>query len=374
MSIPNAQIPETTIHTLPPIFKVDSKGKIRVHQMYSEGDTFYQSAGIFGGKQVVHKKVCKGKNIGKSNEVKPEDQAIKEMKAKRVSKLKEGYFETIAEAEGTQVLMPMLAKVYEKEAHKINWGTDEVHVQPKYDGIRCISQPGKPNSLVSRKNRPIDTCAHIAQAIRAIDFPYPLDGELYVEGLSFQEVTRLVKKYRPGKTGQVQYFIYDIVAPELTFRERSQMIRNLFNDPKVLDRKCLVRVPTHEITAEFQIAKINTHYLRKGYEGTMVRWGDEGYKINGRSSHLLKNKEFIDITVTIKDVMPMEVYEDQGRFLVELDNGITCKPNPKCSFEKRKYILQNPHEFIGTKIELRFFEYMESGVPRFPVALVHFNE
>lgn len=60
-----------------------------------------------------------GKNIGKLNETSPEEQAILEANAKIVKKLDEGYFKSIEEANNGDVILPMLAKDFKIEEHKV---------------------------------------------------------------------------------------------------------------------------------------------------------------------------------------------------------------------------------------------------------------
>ena len=101
----------------------------------------------------------------------------------------------------------------------------------------------------------------------------------------------------------------------------------------------------------------------------MVRWGDVGYKVNGRSENLLKYKDFLDISLPIKDIEPassrpswgVPVFHWPGALNDELRSGL------KYSHKEREEFLKNKDQYIGKTAELRFFEYSETGVPRFPV-------
>jgi ATP-dependent DNA ligase len=119
------------------LYKKDTKGKIRILELSTEGSLFIQTSGIIDGKLVRHEKECKPKNVGKSNSTSAVEQAIAECNAKYEIKLSEGYFSSREEAEKEEVLMPMLAKVYEDHSSKINWDGD-VFIQPKLDGMRCL--------------------------------------------------------------------------------------------------------------------------------------------------------------------------------------------------------------------------------------------
>ena len=138
------------------IYKLDSKGKVRYLKLYTEGSFVVQESGLLDSPNaVVNKSECVAKNIGKVNETTPEQQAILEMESKWIAKLKEGYFETVEEAVGQEVVLPMLAKEFSKEEHKISY---PVYIQPKLDGMRCLSINKR---LISRKNKPIYTMKHV---------------------------------------------------------------------------------------------------------------------------------------------------------------------------------------------------------------------
>ena len=109
--------------------------------------------------------------------------------------------------------------------------------------------------------------------------------------------------------------------------------------------------------------------ISEGYEGTIVRHSDEGYKLNGRSSSLLKLKDFTDLALVLKDVIPSEkrpthgkpIFEWKGATNDEIGAGISL------SHEEAEDLLANKAKHIGKTCELRFFEYSDTGVPRHPV-------
>ena len=119
------------------LYKKDSKGKIRFVEIYSNENRVIQKHGIIDGKVVYNESECIGKNIGKSNETTPERQAELEAQSKLLKKLDEGYYKTIDEANNETVVLPMLAKDFKEEVHKVSY---PVYVQPKYDGMRCLKQ------------------------------------------------------------------------------------------------------------------------------------------------------------------------------------------------------------------------------------------
>lgn len=346
------------------LFKKDTKGKIRFLSIESIDDEIHQTSGIVGGKPSLRVSKCVAKNVGRSNETTASEQAELEAKAKHVKKLKEGYFESEDEAKNEFVILPMLAKVYEKEAHKIDWSS--AWVQPKLDGMRCLdTYKGK----ISRKNTPIDTMDHIVfdrpEKCSLVHGRYSdvvLDGELYAHGLSFQENMKLIKKLRP-ESSSVKYHVYDLVSHS-PFIARYNLLKELISDSSNIEL-----VPAYRVRSFEDVAKYHAQFLDEGYEGTMVRWGEEGYKVNGRSSNLLKLKTFHDIALVLKDVVPSKKRPTHGKPIFgwrgatnnELGAGISL------SHAEAEDLLANKDKHIGKVCELRFFEYSDTGVPRFPV-------
>ena len=350
------------------IYKKDSSGKIRYLQISNVDNTVVQESGVVGtDNPVVNVSVCEAKNVGKSNATTPQSQAYLEAQAKLTEKMRLGYFDTIEEAQekgGQDFLLPMLAKDFKKEVKKVKF---PCYVQPKLDGMRAL---GSEEGLISRTGKVIDTLSHLDLSNLAEDI---LDGELYVHGISFQENMKLIKKYRPGLTEQVKYHVYDLVL-DLPFSERYELLELLV---QTLDNPNIELVPT--ILAN-NIEEINDYHqwcLAAGYEGSIIRHSKEGYQVNKRSSQLLKYKDFLDETYEIVDVVPSESRPEQG--------VIVCSKNMeqagenvwvqrfncgmKFSHAEREEILTNKQDYIGKMAEIRFFEYTDGGLPRFPVCV-----
>ena len=351
------------------LYKKDSKNKLRILKIYTQHASLIQESGLADGKLTTSIKVCKGKNIGKSNETTPEYQAKSEMKSKITEKLKTDYFETEKEAMSTQVLLPMLAKNYEKEFQKIDWEKGEVYTQPKLDGMRCfaIVKNGKVD-LRSRENT--DILEQHGNSMKHLILPLSklpngiYDGELYAHEYTFQENMELIKKYRAGESENVKLHCYDFVSDD-TYRIRWETIEKAA-------KKCAVieLVETTRIFS-FNAMKVkHNHYISEGYEGTIIRHGTKGYELNHRSSNLLKFKDFMDIVGTIIDIIPMQNRPKQAVIVcTSKDASGQFKANLKFSHKVREEILRNKENYIGKHAEIRFFEYTDEGLPRFPVCV-----
>lgn len=343
------------------IYKKDSSGKIRYLHISHEGHFVVQESGVVGtNNPVINRSACEAKNIGKSNATTPEHQAMLEARSKLDEKRRLGYFYTIEEAQrlgGKDFLLPMLAKDFKKEVKKVTY---PCYVQPKLDGMRSLGS--EDDGFMSRTGKAIDTLGHIVLADLEDAI---LDGELYAHGISFQENMKLIKKYRAGETEQVKYHVYDMVM-DAPFEERRAILYNLLRN---LDNPNIEIVPTWIVNSKEEIVEFHQRFISQGYEGTMVRHSDEGYAVNKRSSQLLKYKDFIDEVYTVNEVWPSESRPEQGVIECVTSKGITFNCGMKFSHAEREDILRNKEEYIGLKAEIRFFEYTDGGLPRFPVCV-----
>ena len=218
-----------------------------------------------------------------------------------------------------------------------------------------------------------------------------MDGELYTHEFKddFEKIIKAVKKAAKSATAEdlefqkkVQYHVYD--APRISLPNDDGMLeesdpfslRSLaiakYLLPKVLGvNDGVVRwVATSEVETEEDLYEKHTEMLADGYEGTMVRNLDMPYK-GSRSSELLKMKEFMDDEFTI-----LSVNEGKGgleghaaTFTMAMPSGAEFKAKLKGSFDRLKWIWENPDEVIGKSCTVVYQGITnKEGVPRFPVA------
>lgn len=309
--------------------------------------------------------ISKGKNIGKANETTPYQQASSEAASKWQKQLDKCY--SIERGGASKSLSPMLAHSYEDYGHKITFPS---FVQPKLDGVRCVATKEKNCiSLKSRQGKEFVGLNHIRQELLAeMRNGETWDGELYNPSITFQKLISLVKKDQPESI-QVQYHIYDNIA-DSSFEER---ICRFVPEEGMLQfwgRYHLAAVTTLTVHSHEEIKSRQREFISLGYEGAIVRVADCKYKAGHRSQQLLKVKSWIDAEFTIIDVRP-DIHGTQGIFICKTDNGGVFDVRIKGEDCEREYILQNPKEFIGKPLTVKFFEWTtsESPVPRFPVGL-----
>lgn len=347
------------------LYKKDSKDKLRFWSIFRDGADIVQLSGIVGtDSPVEHRKTATPKNVGKANETTPEDQADLEIASAINKKLDKGYFKT-KEAADTKKIMPMLANTYEPK--NIVW-TGEPHIaQPKLDGMRNLAIISAHSDIImqSRTGKEVTTMGHIAELLSCVKENIILDGELYAHGLSFQENMKLIKKYRKDQSEQVAFHIYDMVSED-DYLTRCKKVKEVVDR---IDHPCIKIVESTICSSQKHLENAHQKYLHGGYEGTMVRINSFPYKMGARSAGLLKYKDFIDMTIPIKDIEPapqmpnwgVPVFEWIGALDDELRAGV------KMSHKDREDLLANKEDYIGKTAEVRFFEYSDTGVPRFPV-------
>ncbi len=357
------------------IYKKDNKNKIRFINFEVTGPMLIQSSGVIDTLcPIVQVKTCVGKNIGRSNETTPEQQALLEFNSRLKRKLDKEYFLTEEEAKTVTVILPMLAKKLEDEYSKIEWTNKDQHkyLQPKLDGMRCLVIN---DELISRDNKNImvtggGSMQHIVDELvelrKLISEEIAIDGELYCHGISFQENMKLIKKKRPNST-EIKFYVYDVIS-ETNYMNRYDFIKRIISN----DFKYITVCPTIRINSEEELNKYHDLFITRGFEGSILRVGSKGYEMK-RSSSLLKKKDFIDAAATITDIVPCEQRPTWGKPVCrvdvkdgDLEIGVTFDCNTKLSHADREYMLAHPEEFIGKTAEIRYFELTDKGKPRHP--------
>jgi DNA ligase-1 len=368
-----------TTTQLPTLYKKTSTGATQMWQIEVEDSTIVTTYGQVEGKlQVSRDVITEGKNIGRSNETSPAEQALSEAQSQWEKKLKnKGYVQTIeaavaGESDAAFVaggIVPMLAHSFDKQGHKITY---PAFTQPKLDGHRCIAMvTDGVVTLWTRSRKPITGVPHIVTALEAMDLPdgTVLDGELYNHDYRdrFEELTSFIKRPKP-KPGHevVQYHVYDMVT------DRSFSLRHV--DLLALQRALpeqspIVVVDTILVADEAGAMEAFNNYIEQGYEGSMLRNADSLY-VNKRSYDLQKVKSQLDDEWVVVDV-------ESGRgkmdglaiFVCALPSGRTFRVKMKGALaDLRKYV-DDPSLAVGRELTVQYQNFTADGVPRFPIGL-----
>jgi len=384
----------------PPIFGTDKNGKTRVWKASVFQNTGNKTAiaiiqhGTYAGKlQVDTREYTVGKNVGKKNETSPLEQCILETEKKRRDKMeKENYSESFpgrertASSEQQRKIFPMLANKYEpNSATKKKQGiVYPCFVQPKLDGLRCVvylDSDGKP-VYQSRTGGTFTVLQHLDASILRLfertEKGTVLDGELYTSQIPFEELAGIIKKKTLSESDRakiqaVEYHVYDVVIPNIEFKDRLTTLQNITlsspsSSSSSLSDNLVVFVPTFLVQTVAEFKEKFAEFVEQGYEGIMLRNSAGLYQENYRSNDLMKYKEFMESEYPIVSYREA-TGRDAGTVIWECatPNGRCFHVRPRGTVEMRRKWFNDGSKYVGKQLTVIYQELSELGVPRFPV-------
>jgi len=363
------------IEILPTLYSKASNGKIKrwlVSAILLEDGTaiLRKEHGYADGRQITSdKKIKTGKNIGRSNETTPFEQALSEAKSAFKKKTDIDSRETIEEAQNLKILLPMLAQNYKDHMDKV---TFPCYAQPKLNGVRCLGDVKTDVDFKSRKNKSYNsTLQHLVKPLKDMGSNWVADGEIFHPDMTFQEIIRRVKKYRKGQSEKLQFWIYDIIDENKPFTERLDDLMGFFLSTNHETRGNLVFVPTLQIDSHEELKRLHDEYVVNGYEGLIIRSKEGMYKLGKRSFDLLKYKEFFDQEFVIIGGQDGHG-TDEGcvTFICQNPkNGETFDVRPRGTVEMRREWFKDLDNIVGKRLTVRYQELSEGLQPIFPVGL-----
>lgn len=366
----------------PILYKKNTNGSIQQWQMEIQDNKFRTISGKLNGKLVTSEwTTCEGKNIGRSNETSPNQQAIKEVESEyKKKKEQKGYLEDLSNAEeNDRKFSPMLADKYKD---RIDYATEamksgNLYSQPKFDGIRCTINK---NGMWTRNGKPITSSPHIFKEFKNDFEVYPdliLDGELYNHEFkdNFNEIVSLVKKQKSKQSDfdetkkLVRFYCYDYVSKD-KFSDRMKTLKK-----KLLNKNYTIVVETFLIKDQSHMDELESEYLEEGYEGQMLRIDGFGYETK-RTKNLLKRKQFQDDEFKILDIVEGIGNRSgmAGYIRYKMKDGKTFESGIRGNFDYYKEIFKNKKKYIGGIGTVRYFNLTPDGVPRFPVTIVIYKK
>ena len=350
----------------PILYQLGSNGLIS-WRVWVEGAVIKSEHGLVDGAKVIHEKVAEPKNVGRSNETTPEQQAELEAQAMWVHKRARKYTEDPSGAKN-DVFLPMLAP-------NDKWPDTKKHIkypaylQPKLDGNRSAGRlEGEDVLLTSREGKPQDFLPHINAELKLLGLPDDviLDGELYCHGETLQTINSWVKKHRP-ESMRIKYHVYDLPVfngkTDLSLSDRIMNLEQLFEDQFAGKAQFLEMVPTHVVKNEDEVMVWFQHYRELGYEGVMVKNTAGKYKQKSRSKDVAKVKPFEDAEFKVIGFTNMDAYKDEVLWICETKEGRTFKVTPNGSREQRREWFRDGDQYVGKILTVTFMGYTEDGIP-----------
>jgi len=363
-----------TYHTTNKLEALTSKGlkKFWVGYAVSDGENCYTRSESWqlkaNGTESKHilsaPNISTTKNVGRSNEVQPREQAILEINASLEKKRDTGY---VFEGEPLDAGRPqaMTAHRFDDRKHKLKY---PLISQPKLDGTRMLFD-GEIGWSRNDKNYISECIAHLKCKLPS---GMILDGELMLDqnDFTFQESISAIKKFRPGTSDKLQYHVYDLIdmnRPDLPFYDRYNELTSFISHMALPFIKL---VECDFIAVESDIQAQHDKYVEVGYEGLMLRNVRGEYALGNRSVDLQKFKVFFDEEFTIIDAIEGDgKYAGCVTWIVETADKVEVKVTPKGTIEqKQKWWNQRTKEF-GKPLTVRHFGYTDDGSLRFPVGV-----
>lgn len=364
----------TTYKTL---YSRTSTGAIQVWFGEAEEDRYRTVSGQLEGiKTYAEWTTCEGKNIGKSNETRPEEQCVKELEALYTKKLAADYFESIEEIDKPRFISPMLAKSYENRKDEIDW-TKGVYISPKMDGLRAVITR---DGAKSRNGKLFTSFPHILRELEPLFKAFPkfaADGEIYTNKLKtdFNKIISLAKKSKPTEEDFIEseqwleYHIFDAPMMKGGYHERYTELKALF-EKYFKNNKWIKLCPHKLIKSELEVEENLQKYIEEGFEGLMVNLYDGDYEFK-RSPFILKYKLFQDFEAEIIDITEGRGNRSGmfGFATLKMDNGKTFDANARGTEAYYTGLLKNKSKYIGQKATVRYQNLTPDGIPRFPVII-----
>ncbi len=271
-------------------------------------------------------------------------------------------------------IKPMLA--YKVDAKPIDW-SENVFMQPKLDGVRCIIQTDDQGKVIaySRTGKPWLNINHILKDLKLFFDQQPdviLDGELYNHDLrdDFEQIISLVRTQKPSPYVRskskklVQFHCYDYANGSDSYKTRMNnlAVASFYS-------YCVKYVPT-SVVYHYNHAQLKHQaFLERGYEGSILRL-DKPYE-QKRSYSLQKFKDFHDAEATIIGYVKGKGKRTGtlGKFIMKDDEGIEfgCPPGKGFNYKDLTKILNNIDDYIGQRATFTYFERTKANSYRHPM-------
>ena len=369
-----------------------------------------------GAMQFEWERQIEPKNVGKSNETTPLEQALSRLRSRANIKKRKGYVELSDEEyvafmrtspNNQEVYLrnivpnvktdldghvkPMLANHYFRS--KKNW-TDPTgkvwkdrkyyylknpheekekgaimpkfpcYGQPKINGVRAtISMQEEEVIIKSRDGMRYDAVVHVKQwmldIFNRVEEDIVFDGELFIYGESLQTIQGSVKS-ADLNTSRVVYIIYDLAIENFTNKERWEALKQMNEQGLIFGSVELIR--TWVLKNDKQVQKFCDRFIKEGHEGIILRDMNATYNFGRRRNNMVKLKRTISEDFLITGVVPQPKTPNMALFVCK-HLGNTFKVTPTFNNEVKEEILNHPSLYIGKKLQCSFYEWTDDMKP-----------
>ena len=339
------------------LYRQDARGNMRQWSIHAHSDYALEiNSGLVNGEYVTKYHFIFENQSGRGID----EQMELEYNSRINAKLDQGYRYSKHEAADNrlnkvQLPRPMLAHEF-KNARPIFDANS--FVQRKYDGNRClVAKRNGEFFAYTRNGKEVKVIDHILDGLDCPDNTI-LDGELYAHGYTLQQIASWIKRKQPDSK-KLRYHIYDVVKP-IPFVGRLEFIKN--NVSVGHHAEFVQTIPCDSA----EMAKyLMREFIREGYEGAILRYGNCGYEDGKRSKSLLKLKEWSDAEFQVIGVEPSK---DGWGILVMLYQGKRFKATAPGTHAEKERVWRHKEDYIGRFVTIKYAGITEDGVPFHPIA------
>lgn len=339
------------------LFGLNKNSGLKVWSIWTEDENLNIEHGQLNGKLQLKSEAVAGKNIGRSNETTPAQQAVLEARSRINKQIDKGYRENPDDLKELD-LLPMLANDYLKQGHRINY---PCWVSDKLDGVRCLAISSEEGVVLKSRSGKLYDVKHIQDQLNlSMCVGEVWDGELYIHGKYLEEIVSAVKK--PNiMTPDIWFVVFDVVNDQ-PFEKRLQDIvgihgRTMSQQVDSIVYSC--------VSSEEEMKAAHKDCVARGYEGIMLRNNSGLYESGKRSADLQKFKTFFDSEFQIVDVVSDKdggaVFVVQNTFANNQFNVVGG------THDHRKQWLAEKGSLIGKLITVKYQTlYKDTSLPQFP--------
>lgn len=339
-----------------------------------------------------------------------QEQARLEAQKKRIDKYRLGY-RPFSNQDQTKEPAACLLTEY-VQGKSIKEADLPIAIQAKVDGMRCrifvryeSDEEGNVKDkivMLSRTTVEWKWLEHIHLQVAPLFEWLPkevgLDGELYLEGQSFERLQTALRttKTKDELNDHVKLYIFDLILLNTILEDRASMLTHAMASSKEAMGEDFFShiyvMPMYQVDTFKELNEQLKEFEKQGHEGLVVRkfgrYPDgslkppkkvkESFYLPSRNNNTQKVKSWKDAEGTIVDVTQGEgSHEGLAIFTLKIDTKevpITFQCVPNGTAEERRNLYMNRKKLIGKLYTYKFFEYMESGAPRFPKGLRFFQQ
>jgi hypothetical protein len=292
---------------------------INIKQKYLENNELpdgvitqmWVEAGVIDGKLTRYEPSYPSiKNEGRSNERNTLEQSLVEARTLYLKKIEQGFSLKMSNKVKDNKYFPMLVRNYNDEFANLVY---PLYIQPKLDGARCVIYLNKnPNAhtctysdviMYSRQKKEYNGFDDIKKLLLPILIEFYneesiyLDGELYKHGENLQTISGAVRNPNRDnieKYKNIQLWMFDIFYPSnlnMTFYDRCDTLNTIFL--MIAKNNKIVKTPTHYIKNTLEQEKIYSEYIKKKYEGIIIRNSNSLYLTHATQNNMSIRSKFV---------------------------------------------------------------------------------